>query len=79
MISAAGRKRRAADLTQVKPLEPLAAMLGGFVARGGALWACAPCAHSRGYAEDTLIDGVVVASASKTHELIEAGAATLSF
>jgi predicted peroxiredoxin len=72
-------RRGAADMTHVKPLEPLADMLRDFVARGGTLWACTPCVKSRGYTQANLIDGVVIAGASGMHELIKGGAATLSF
>nr|QDP21610.1 peroxiredoxin [Bradyrhizobium cosmicum] len=69
----------AADLTQVKPLDGLAAMLRDFMNRGGKLWACTPCVKSRGYAQEDLLDGVVISGASVMHELIKGGAATLSF
>ena len=72
-------RRRAADTTHVKPLDPLADLLRDFLARGGNLWACPPCVQSRGYVDKDLIDGVVVTGASKMHELIREGAATLSF
>lgn len=72
-------RRGAADMTQVKPLEPLADMLRDFLARGGALWACTPCVKSRGYGQQDLIEGVVISGASAMHELIKQGAATLSF
>ena len=69
----------AADLTHVKPLEPLANMLRDFLARGGTLWACTPCVASRGYKQANLIEGVIITGASVMHELIKRGAATLSF
>jgi predicted peroxiredoxin len=72
-------RKRAVDTTQVNPLEPLAALIRDFVARGGQLWACTPCAKARGYAEADLIEGTVITGASRVHELIKAGAATLSF
>lgn len=72
-------RKRAVDMTQVSPLEPLAAMIKDFLARGGQLWACTPCVKARGYEEKDLIEGVVVAGSSKIHELIKGGAATLSF
>lgn len=72
-------RKKAADLTQVQPLEPLAELVQDFLQRGGTLWACAPCVKARGYTEDDLIDGVVVTGASPMHERIKAGAATLSF
>lgn len=72
-------RRRAADTTQVKPLEPLGDMIRDFLARNGTIWACTPCVKSRGYGQEDLIDGVVIAGASGVHELIKGGAATLSF
>ena len=42
-------RKRALDTTQVHPFEPLAALVKDFLARGGTLWACTPCAKSRGY------------------------------
>lgn len=72
-------RRGAADMAHIKPLEPLADMLRDFLARGGTLWACAPCVKSRGYLQENLLDGVVITGASVMHELIKRGAATLSF
>lgn len=72
-------RKRAIDTTVVYPLEPLAAMVKDFLARGGTLWACTPCVKARGYEQSDLIDGVVITGASKMHELIKGGAATLSF
>jgi predicted peroxiredoxin len=72
-------RKRALDLVETHPLEPLAALVADFQRRGGVLWACTPCVKSRGYEKSDLIDGVVVAGASGMHELIQAGAATLSF
>ena len=72
-------RKRAADTTHVHPLEPLAALMQDFQKRGGTLWACTPCVKSRGYTQDDLIAGTVITGASPMHELIQAGAATLSF
>lgn len=72
-------RRGAVDSTHVKPLEPLAEMLRDFQARGGTVWACPPCVKSRGYTQESLIDGVVITGASVMHEAIKRGAATLSF
>ena len=54
-------------------------MIGDFLKRGGSLWACTPCVKARGYEQADLIDGVTITGASRMHDLIKQGAATLSF
>lgn len=66
-------------MTHVPPLEPLAALIRDFMARGGVVWACTPCVKARGYEAADLLDGVVITGASVMHAEIKAGAATLSF
>jgi predicted peroxiredoxin len=66
-------------LTQVSPLQPLAALIEDFQKRGGTIWACPPCVQSRGYEQADLMDGVIITGASAMHAEIKAGAATLSF
>ncbi|HYD07407.1 MAG TPA: DsrE family protein [Reyranella sp.] len=66
-------------MTQVAPLQPIAALVQDFQQRGGVIWACPPCVKSRGYEQKDLIDGVVIVGASAMHEQIKQGAATLSF
>ncbi|MGH6897392.1 MAG: DsrE family protein [Geminicoccaceae bacterium] len=72
-------RKGAFDHAVVHPLEPLASLVKDFLARGGRLWACAPCVNARGYEQSDLIDGVEITGSSKMHESIKAGAATLSF
>lgn len=72
-------RKRALDTTHVHPLEPLAGLVKDFLARGGTLWACTPCVKSRGYTQEDFIEGTIITGASPMHELIKAGAATLSF
>ena len=57
-------RKRAADTTQVNPLEPLAKLINNFMAQGGTIWACTPCVKSRDYSEGDLVDGVVITGAS---------------
>lgn len=72
-------RRRAVEMTQVKPLDPLAQSIGDFLRRGGKIWACTPCVKARGYESSDLIEGVEITGASKVHEWLKAGAASLSF
>jgi len=72
-------RKNAYDLVQAHPLDPLKDLVQDFIKRGGTVWSCIPCTKSRGYTQDDLIDGVTIAGASGMHELIKAGAATISF
>lgn len=72
-------RKKAADTTQVKPLEPLSGLIRDFVARGGMLFACTPCVKARGYEQADLVEGVTIVGASVIHERLLRGAASLSF
>ncbi|AGU53150.1 DsrE/DsrF-like family protein [Variovorax paradoxus B4] len=72
-------RKKAADTTHVKPLDPLAQLVRDFVARGGALYACTPCVKARGYEQPDFVEGVTIAGASVIHERLLRGAASLSF
>jgi predicted peroxiredoxin len=72
-------RRKAVDVTHVPPLDPLKKLIDDFLARGGTIWACPPCAKARSYTQDDLIPGVTLQGASAMHERLKAGAASLSF
>ena len=72
-------RKRAADTTQVNPLEPLANLIKDFMARGGTIWACTPCVKSSRLWSGGPPRRVVISGASVVHERIKTGAATLSF
>ena len=73
-------RKGAAEVAQLNPLDPpLSEMIDNFMASGGDILICPPCAKVRGYSERELIDGVRITSSSAMHELIAQGAATLSF
>jgi len=72
-------RKRGADMTHVPPLDPLKALIEDFIRRGGQVVACTPCAKSRGYTQEDLVDGVTIAGASVIHEKLKNGAASLSF
>jgi len=58
---------------------PMQELLDKFLEDGGDILVCPPCAKVRGYDEDDLIEGVTVVGSPALHELIQGGAATLSF
>ena len=72
-------RRGGQAMTQVAPLEPLAALIANFQARGGVIWVCPPCAKTRGYEAADMLDGVIVVGGSAMFAAIKEGAATLSF
>ena len=72
-------RKGAADGAHLNPFDPpMKDMVRSMLASGGSVLVCPPCAGVRGYAPDDLLDGVTIAGASAMHELIQAGAATLS-
>lgn len=73
-------RQRAADIVQMNPKDPsMKELIEKFVANGGTIWACPPCAALRGYSEDDFIDGVTITGAGPFHDLVMAGASTLCF
>lgn len=73
-------RKGALSFVRMNPLDPpLKELVEDFMAKGGKVWACPPCAKVRGYGNDDLIDGVVITGSASLHGLIKEGAATLSF
>lgn len=73
-------RKGAIDNVQMNPLDPpLKELVDTFLAKGGTIIACPPCAKVRGYTEDDLLDEVIVAGSAALHELINSGASTLCF
>lgn len=73
-------RKGAVDFARMNPLDPpLKELIEDFMAKGGKVWACPPCAKVRGYGHDELIEGVVITGSGSLHGLIKEGAATLSF
>jgi len=73
-------RKGALNFVRMNPLDPpLKELVEDFMAKGGKVWACPPCAKVRGYDGDDLIDGVVITGSASLHGLIKEGAATLSF
>ena len=73
-------RKGAADVARLNPLDPpLKEMIGNLMSNGGTVLICPPCAKVRGYSDEDLIDGVIVAGAPAMLEVVKQGAATLSF
>ncbi len=73
-------RKGAADAVRMNPFDPpMKDMVDDFMANGGAVLACPPCAKLRGYGDDDLIDGVIVTGSGAMHALVKEGAATMSF
>lgn len=73
-------RRGALSVAQLNPLDPtLGEMFDNFMASGGHVLACPPCAKVRGYTPDDLVEGVQVVGSPAMHALINQGATALSF
>jgi predicted peroxiredoxin len=73
-------RKGAADNARLNPLDPpMKDMIDTVIEAGGDIFVCPPCAGVRGYNEDDFIDGVTLAGSVAMHNLIDQGAATLSF
>lgn len=73
-------RKGAVDNVRMNPLDPpLKELVDNFMANGGTIWVCPPCAKVRGYEQEDLLDGVVIAGSASLHALILEGAATLCF
>ncbi len=73
-------RKGAAEGAHLNPFDPpMKEMIQKVIDSGGTIMVCPPCAKVRGYAEEDLLDGVVITGSGAMHELIKEGAATLSF
>jgi predicted peroxiredoxin len=73
-------RKGAAAVARPNPLDPTVGdMIGTFLANGGRILVCPPCAKVRGYGEDDLIEDATVAGAPTMLEVVSRGAGTLTF
>lgn len=73
-------RKGAADVARPNPLDPpIQEMMNNVISSGAKILVCPPCAKVRGYGEDDLLDGVVIAGAPAMLEVVKQGASTLSF
>ena len=73
-------RKGSAQVAQLNPLDPpVGTMIRNVIDSGATIMVCPPCAKVRGYSEEDLVDGVVVAGAAAMLEVVKQGASTLSF
>ncbi len=73
-------RKGAIEHVRMNPFDPpLKELVEGFLARGGKIMVCPPCAKVRGYVDDNLMDDVQVVGSPALHALIAEGASTLCF
>jgi predicted peroxiredoxin len=68
-----------ADELQGAGFKPMKELIETFVAGGGMVWVCPPCANVRGVTEETLIPGAVFAGGAKLVEFLAQGAGSVSY
>ena len=73
-------RKGATSAARLNPLDPtIDEMVKKVIDAGSTIMVCPPCAKVRGYSEEDLIDGVVIAGSVSMLEVVKQGAATLSF
>jgi len=73
-------RRGAADVAHLNPQDPpIGEMIANFLANGGRILVCPPCAKVRGYTEEDLIEAVTIAGAPAMLQIVARGAGTLTF
>ena len=73
-------RKGAAENARPNPLDPtIGEMMSNVVNNGGQILVCPPCAAVRGYEEDDLIDGAVLAGSAAMLGVAAEGAITLTF
>ena len=73
-------RKGATAVARLNPLDPtMDDMVSNFIANGGRILVCPPCAKVRGYDETCLIEDAAIAGAPVMLAEVAAGAATLSF
>jgi predicted peroxiredoxin len=73
-------RKGATAVARLNPLDPsMEDMVNNFLANGGHILVCPPCAKVRGYDESSLIAEAKIAGAPVMLAEVNSGAATLSF
>lgn len=72
-------RKGALSEARLNPLDPpMGEMIQNIIEAGGTIMVCPPCAKVRGYTEEDLIDGVVLAGSVSMLGVVSEGAATIS-
>ncbi|MEJ2142297.1 MAG: DsrE family protein [Gammaproteobacteria bacterium] len=73
-------RKGAADHARLNPLDPpVTDMMQNVIESGGQIMVCPPCAKVRGYEEENLIDGAVLAGSTSMLGVVSEGAKTITF
>lgn len=73
-------RKGAAEVARLNPLDPtMSDMIGNFVANGGKILVCPPCAGVRGYDQDDLMEGVTLAGSVAMLDVVQQGAEAITF
>jgi len=73
-------RKGATEVARLNPLDPpVNDMIQNVIESGGTIMVCPPCAKVRGYEQEDLIDGVVLAGSTSMLGVVSEGAATLTF
>ena len=73
-------RKGAADNARLNPLDPPAKeMIQNVIDSGGSIMVCPPCAKVRGYEQEDLIEGAVLAGSTAMLGVVSEGAKTVTF
>jgi predicted peroxiredoxin len=73
-------RKGAADKVHLNPFDPPIIEMIQFVRDSGCpIYVCPPCANVRGYAQENLLDGVIITGSGAIHKQFLEGAAALTF
>lgn len=72
-------KKGEAEKVHEDGFAPLAELRDSFLEAGGQIIVCTPCAKKRGFGEDDIVEGAIVAGGAAVVALMVDGASTLSY
>ena len=73
-------RKGAAEVARLNPLDPpVSEFIQNIINSGSTIMVCPPCAKVRGYEQEDLMDGVVLAGSTSMLEVVSQGASTLTF